>query len=151
MRSVCGRWGYAERIALPRRYLDRMPKITPLAAIPVTAPSSVAAASIATLPPGQILWVEGRVSAGSVGLRPYYWAPETTSTTGIGGAWVPLGGDAVAGTNPVSFNAASFGGCAQGAYDFRRVQSQVVLVEESPVGLTIDFVHISSELAVAPV
>lgn len=128
-----------------------MPKITPLAAIPGTAPAGVASASIATLSPGQILWVEGRVSAGTVGLRPYYWAVETTSTTGIGGAWIPLGGDAVAGTNATSFDSTQFGGCAQGTYDFRRVQSQIVLVKENDVGSTIDFVHVSTELSVAPV
>ena len=128
-----------------------MPKITPLAAIPVIPPASVASASIVTLSPGQVLWIEGRITAGTVGLRPYYWAPEATSTSLIGGAWMPLGGDAVAGTNPVSFDVAQFGGCAQGSYDFRRVQSQVVLVKENDAGSVFDFVHISTELAVAPV
>lgn len=128
-----------------------MPKIVPLPAVPATAPSGVAAASLATLSPGEVLWVEGRVTAGSVGLRPYYFAPQLDSTTGYGGAWIPLGGDAVAGTSPVHFAITDFAGCANGRYDYRRAGASVILVEETPVGVVYDFVHISTELSANPV
>lgn len=124
-----------------------MPKITPLAAIPVTAPANVSAASQATIPPSEFLWISGRVTTGTVKLRPYYFEVEATSTSGIGGAWVPLGGDAVAGTNPVSFDVSKFGGCANGAYTNRRLARDFVLVKEDDVGSAFDFVHLSAELS----
>lgn len=126
-----------------------MPNIVPLAAIPITAPDSVAAASLYTAPPGQTLWVEGRVSAGTVGLRPYYWAAQLGSTTGLGGAWIALGGDAVSAAVPVSFDVAQFGGTAQGSYAWRRSSSYAVLVKENDMGSTFDFVHINVELQMA--
>ena len=126
-----------------------MPSITPLAAIPVTAPSGVAAASLYEAPPGQLLWIEGRVTAGTVGLRPYYWSPQLGSSTGLGGAWIALGGDATAGTNPVSFDAADYGGTAQGSYEWRRSGASVVLVKVNDVGSAFDFVHINTELQIA--
>lgn len=123
-----------------------MAKITPLAAIP-TAPEDVAAGAQATLGVGELLFISGRISAGTVSLRPYFWEVETSSTTGIGGAWIPLGGDAVAGNNPISFDASQYGGAANGSYTIRRAQVIFVLVKEDDVGSTIDFVHISSELS----
>lgn len=128
-----------------------MPKIVPLSGVPATAPAQVAAASLATLSPGEVLWVEGRVTAGSVGLRPYYFAPQADSTTTYGGAWIPLGGDAVAGSSATHFAFGTFGGCANGRYDYRRAGSSVVLVEESAVGVAYDFIHVSTELSANPV
>lgn len=128
-----------------------MPKIVPLSSKPTTAPSGVVAASLATLSPGEVLWIEGRVTAGSVGLRPYYFAPQADSSTGYGGAWIPLGGDAVAGSSPVKFDVTVFAGCANGRYDYRRAGASVVLVEENAVGVTYDFVHVSTELSANPV
>ena len=122
-------------------------KIMPLAAIPATGPDGVATASKATLGVGELLFISGRISAGTVSLRPYFWEPETTSTTGIGGAWIPLGGDAVAGNNPISFDSAQYGGAANGSYTIRRAQVIFVLVKENNVGAVVDFVHISSELS----
>lgn len=126
-----------------------MPSITPLAAVPATAPDGVATASIYNAPPGQLLWIEGRVTAGTVGLRPYYWVPQLGSSTGLGGAWIVLGGDAVAGTNPVSFDIADDAGTAQGSYGWRRSGTYVVLVKVNDVGSAFDFVHINVELQVA--
>lgn len=128
-----------------------MPKITPLGSVPATAPDAVATTSILQLSPGETLWIEGRITAGSVQLRPYYFAPEASSTTGYGGAWIPLGGDAVAGTEPTAFDATAFAGTANGRYDWRRAQAYVVLVEESPSGVVYDFIHVSTELASNPV
>lgn len=122
-------------------------KIIPLAAIPSTGPDGVVAGSQATLPPSEFIWLAGRVSAGTVGLRPFYWEAEAASTTGFGGAWIPLGGDAVAGSSPVSFNSATFGGCANGRYINRRQQAIFVVVKENDVGSTFDFVHIGAELS----
>lgn len=127
-----------------------MPRITPLAAVPLTAPAQVAPASVLTLSAGETFWIEGRVSAGTVSLRPYYFVVDSASTTGIGGAWVPLGTDAVAG-NPVAFDATKYGGCASGVYDYRRAAASFVVVKENNVGSVIDFVHISTELAAGPV
>jgi len=124
-----------------------MPKITPLASVPATAPFYVASASKLTVPPSELLWVSGRVTAGTCGLRPYFFEVEEASSTGIGGAWIPLGGDAVAGTNPVSFDATEFGGCASGAYTNRRLERTFVLVLEDDVGSAFDFVHLSAELS----
>jgi hypothetical protein len=124
-----------------------MAKITPLAAVPGTAPAGVAAASILNVPPSELLWVSGRVTAGTVGLRPYFFEVEATSSTGIGGAWVPLGGDAVAGSGPVSFDVSEFAGCASGSYTNRRLARDFVLVKEDDVGSVFDFVHLSAELS----
>lgn len=124
-----------------------MPKITPLAAIPATAPAGVVADAQLNVPPSEFLWISGRVTAGTVKLRPYYFEVETASTSGIGGAWIPLGGDAIAGTSPVSFNVATFGGCANGRYTNRRLERVFVLVKENDVGSTFDFVHLSAELS----
>lgn len=121
-----------------------MPKITPLNAVPVTRPEGVAAASLARLEPGTVLWIDGRITAGSVTVRPYYFENEPTSSSPLLGAWIPLGTDATAG-NGTAFAAAQYGGCANGRYDTRRVDAFWVLVKESPVGLTEDFFHISTE------
>lgn len=125
-----------------------MAKITPLAAVPATAPASVAAASQLAVPPSEFLWVSGCVTLGSCKLRPYYFEVDDTSTSGFGGRWVPLGGDAVAGSSPVAFNAATFGGCANGRYVNRRLERVFVLVKEDDVGPAVfDFVHLSAELS----
>jgi len=125
-----------------------MPKITPLASVPALRPEDVAAASVARLEPGELLWIEGRLTAGSVTLRPYYFANETTSLAAIKGAWIPLGADAVGG-NGTKFDVASFGGCANGRYDMRRTNSFWILVEEGGVGQVYDFIHISSESSIS--
>ena len=124
-----------------------MPKITPLAVVPALRPEDVAAASVVRLEPGELIWIDGRLTAGSVTLRPYYFANEPTSAAAIKGAWIPLGADAVAG-NDVAFNVATFAGCANGRFDTRRVDAFWILVEEGGVGQVYDFVHISSECSV---
>ena len=98
-----------------------MPKITPLASVPTTTPDLVAAASVLFMPPGAELWVEGQVTAGTVSLRPYYWSDDLSAVTVLKGAWIPVGGDAISGTSPVSFDVADFGGAAQGSYPWRSV------------------------------
>lgn len=124
-----------------------MPSIKPLGTVPLTPPAKVSPDSILQLSPGETLWVEGRVSSGSVALRPYYFA--VGGSTLLGGAYVPLGSDAVAG-NPVSFNIADYNGCASGTYDWRRTQAYFVLVMESNMGAVFDFVNLSTELATSP-
>lgn len=124
-----------------------MPKIVPLVAVPTVRPDAVATTSILRLEPCEVLWVEGRVTAGSVSLRPYYFADEPSSVAAIKGAWIPLGGDAIAGTNPTSFDATLFDGCANGRYESRRAGYFVVLVEENAVGVAYDFIRVSAELA----
>lgn len=121
-----------------------MPKITPLSSIPTARPEAIAAASVQRLEPGTELWIEGRITAGTVTLRPYYFENEATSSSPMGGAWIPLGADATGG-NGTAFDAAQFNGCANGRYDTRRVDAFWVLVKEAPVGLTEDFFHISTE------
>lgn len=124
-----------------------MAKITPLAAIPGTAPDGVAAGAQLNVPSSEFLWLSGCVTAGTVKLRPYYWEIETTSTSGIGGRWIPLGGDAVSGSSAVAFNSATYGGCANGRYVNRRLERIFVLVKEDDVGSIFDFVHLSAELS----
>lgn len=128
-----------------------MPRITPLVLVPTTAPSAVATDSVLNLSAGETLWLEGRISSGTVSMRPYYFVVDALSTTGFGGAWVPLGTDAVAG-NAVAFDATKYNGCASGVYDYRRAAASFVVVKESNVGpATVDFIHISTELASGPV
>lgn len=122
-----------------------MPRITPLATAPTTRPDGVAAASLLQLPPGRLLWVDGRVTAGTVSARPYYWSDEPASAASIKGAWMPLGFDAVAGAASVSFAAASKDGCAVGRYEVRRAPAYWVFVQEAAAGVTWDFAHLSTE------
>lgn len=125
-----------------------MPLITPLAAVPGTAPDGVAAASQLLVASSEFLWLSGCVTFGSCKLRPYYFEVEATSSSGIGGRWIPLGGDAVAGSSPVAFASGTFGGCANGRYVNRRLERIFVLVKEDDVGpATFDFVHLSAELS----
>jgi len=128
-----------------------MPRITPLASVPTTTPDQVAAASVLFMPPGAELWVEGQVTAGSVSLRPYYWSDDLAAVSVLKGAWIPVGGDAISGTSPVSFAAASFGGAAQGSYPWRRAACYVVLVQEAAAAPTYNFVHLSTETSAYPV
>ncbi len=125
-----------------------MPKITPLTSIPATAPNGVDAASIANLSPSEFIWLSGVVTTGSVSLRIYFWEVEATSTSNIGGRWIALGGDALAGSSPVSFNATLLSGSANGRFINRRLGAYFVVVKEQPsLSLVIDFVHISAELS----
>ncbi|TXH47904.1 MAG: hypothetical protein E6Q97_26145 [Desulfurellales bacterium] len=119
-----------------------MPAITPLAAIPMTAPDSVASASLAFLAPGQIIWLEGRLTGGTVTLRPYYWS-------GTGGAWLPLDTDATAG-NALALDSTLFNGGASGLFTSRRVSAYYVVVEEAAAAPVYDFVHISAESSASP-
>lgn len=114
-----------------------MPTITPLSSVPATPPDGVAAASIAFLAPGQYVWLEGRLTAGTVELRPYYWS-------GTGLAWLPLESDAVAG-NALALDSTKLNGGASGVYTYRRVTCYFVVVEENAAAPVYDFVHISSE------
>lgn len=127
--------------------------ITPLTAVPTVRPENITVTSppsVLYIPPQEKLWVEGRITGGSVSLRPYYWCDEPASSAGIKGAWIPLGGAAIAGTNPVTFNTLSFGGCANGIYDGRRVPAYFVLVEDAAAAPTYDFMHLSAQLSVSP-
>lgn len=128
-----------------------MPKITPLSSVPTTTPDLVAAASVLFLPPGAELWVEGQVTAGTASLRPYYWSDDLTALSVLKGAWIPVGGDAISGTSPVSFDVADFGGAAQGSYPWRRASCYVVLVEDAAAAVTYNFVHLSVETSASPV
>lgn len=114
-----------------------MPAITPLASVPATSPSGVAAASIVFLGPGQYVWLEGRLTAGTVSLRPYYWS-------GTGSAWLPLESDATAG-NPLALDSTKLNGGASGVYTYRRATCYFVVVEEAAAAPVYDFVHLSSE------
>lgn len=125
----------------------RMPKITPLAAVPALRPEDVAAASVLWLEPGELLWIDGRLTAGSVTLRPYYFVNEATSVAAIKGAWIPLGADALSGSG-TKFDFAVRAGTANGRYTTRRTSAWWILVEEGGVGQAYDFIHLSSDTSV---
>ena len=107
----------------------RMPKITPLAVVPALRPEDVAAASVVRLEPGELIWIDGRLTAGSVSLRPYYFVNEPTSAAAIKGAWIPLGADALSGP-VVKFDFAVRAGVANGRIATRRTDAFWILVEE---------------------
>ena len=124
-----------------------MPKITPLGSVPASRPEDVAAASVLWLEPGELLWIDGRLTAGSVTLRPYYFVNETTSVAAIKGAWIPLGADALSGSG-TKFDFAVRAGTANGRYTARRTSAWWILVEEGGVGQAYDFIHISSDTSI---
>ena len=97
-----------------------------------------------TVQGGAYLWVLGRLSAGTVKLRPYFWASEADAAGSLKGAWIPLGGDADAGSLPTAFDSAELGGGAHGRYDWGVESRFVVLVEENAAAPTYDFVQVGS-------
>lgn len=119
-----------------------MPAITPLASVPLVSPEAVATGSVVFLAPGQFIWLEARLTAGTVTLRPYYWS-------GTGLAWLPLDTDAVAG-NGLAIDSALFNGGASGPFTSRRASMYFVVVEESAAAPTYAFVHISAESSANP-
>ena len=121
-----------------------MPKITPLAAVPALRPEDVAAASVVRLEPGELIWIDGRLTAGSVSLRPYYFVNEPTSVAAIKGAWIPLGADALSGP-VVKFDIAVRAGTANGRIASRRTDAFWILVEEGAAAPAYDFIHITSD------
>lgn len=86
--------------------------------------------------------VEASTSAGTCRLRAWFWENLPTTVNANGGQWVPLGGDAVAGSSGVSLDSTVLGGRADGRYTSRTGPKWWLLVREANAGSNLSWAKI---------